>query len=113
MARVIAVVVVCALTAGCGGSATVTRTVTQTSQAQPVQWSGNGTRSLGTITVPHDSTLRWTVSGGAILIGSDIGPGGASLNVGSQSPSGESAVQSGTYRNVQVISTGDWTLSIG
>lgn len=111
------VLVLAATVSGCGGSQpTITQTTTAPTAAAaavPLHWQGNGTRNLGTVTVAHDATMRFNVSPGAsLLIGADLDPGGPTLNVESQS-SGQSFVQAGTYTNVQVISTGDWSITIG
>jgi hypothetical protein len=98
-----------------------TQTVTVTSQAStsaPVtstpssgglSWSGNGGQNMGTITVPQDSTIRWTNDGGLFSILDDEN----SVEVNSQAHSGQSAISAGTYHHFQVNAVGNWTIQIG
>jgi hypothetical protein len=96
-----------------------TRTVTQTVQAStPTQatpsggsgqsFSGNGGKSLGTITVANDSTLTWTNDGGLFTLNDDS----YGIYVNSQGHSGTTAVSAGTYKNVGVNAVGNWTVTI-
>lgn len=103
---------------------TVTRTVTATrtvrapaaaAPAEParpaaraLEYSGNGSRNVGTITVAEDSTLRWTNDGDIFQIFDD----GFGLSVNSQGASGETFVGAGSYTNVTVNAIGNWTITI-
>ncbi len=75
-------------------------------------YEGNGTKSLGRITVSQPSTIHWHSSGSffgmtALSTGKD-----KDIAVSSQSSSGESAVEPGTYEEVSVIGEGDWGITI-
>lgn len=75
-------------------------------------FSGNGTKSLGTINVPTASTLEWTCSR-CITFGVNNNPSDSgTISIGSNAASGSSAVDAGTYHDVQVISDGNWTIKI-
>lgn len=84
----------------------------------PGPFSGNGSRSLGTITVPTASTLRWSCSSCEIFGVDGLSESGSSIAVDSQHHgSGETAVEPGTYKEVKVIvdeseSAGGWTIEI-
>lgn len=73
------------------------------------EFSGNGTRNLGTIEVSQDSKLEWTNDGGFFGVLSDDG----GISISSEAADGESAVPAGTYNDVEVIAVGDWTITIG
>jgi hypothetical protein len=102
------------------GTVTNARTSTQTATAQggataavpaspgSVSYSGNGKKSLGTITVSSSSTLHWTNDGALIQIYDD----GDWIPVNSEAESGTTAVEPGTYKNVYVNATGDWSITI-
>jgi hypothetical protein len=102
------------------GTATNAPSSTQTATAQggataavpaspgSVSYSGNGGKNLGTITVSTSSTLHWTNDGAQIQINDD----GDGIAVNSEAPSGTTAVEPGTYKNVQVNASGDWTITL-
>jgi hypothetical protein len=102
------------------GTVTNARTTTQTATAQggataavpaspgSVSYSGNGGKNLGTITVSSSSTLHWTNDGALIQINDD----GHGIAVSSEAQSGTTAVEPGTYENVHVNASGDWTITI-
>jgi hypothetical protein len=102
------------------GTGTNARTSTQTATAQggataavpaspgSVSYSGNGGKNLGTITVSTSSTLHWTNDGAQIQINDD----GDGIAVSSEAPSGSTAVEPGTYGNVHVNASGDWTITL-
>jgi hypothetical protein len=102
------------------GTGTNAGTSTQTATAQggataavpaspgSVSYSGNGKKSLGTITVSSSSTLHWTNDGALIQINDDSD----GIAVNSEAPSGTTAVEPGTYEDVYVNATGNWTITI-
>jgi hypothetical protein len=73
-----------------------------------VSYSGSGKKSLGTITVSSSSTLHWTNDGALLQIYDDSDW----VPVNSEAHSGTTAVEPGTYKNVYVNATGDWTITI-
>jgi hypothetical protein len=78
-------------------------------------FSGSGQKSVGTINVPHDSTLTWTCSGECstfAIANAPSDPNQIALDTSGQH-GGTTAVSAGTYHQVQVISGGDWTFRIG
>ena len=104
-------------------TATVTTNVgtsTQTATAQgtataavpassgSVSYSGNGGENLGTINVSSSSTLHWTNDGAVIEIKDDSN----GIAVNSEDNNGTTAVEPGTYKNVFVNATGNWTITI-
>ncbi len=104
-------------------TATVTTNVgtsTQTATAQgaataevpassgSVSYSGNGGEDLGTINVSSSSTLHWTNDGAVIEIKDDS----SGIAVDSEDSNGTTAVEPGTYKNVFVNATGNWTITI-
>ncbi len=74
---------------------------------------GNSTTGVGTIEVTADSELRWThrddPATGAFFIVQDAGGG---LDVNSSGRQGARPVRPGTYREVEVITSGPWTMVI-
>ena len=120
--RACAAAAVCAITlAGCGSThtVTVTRTVTAQAAAAPApssrSFSGNGVEMVGTITVGHDSTLRWTCSGTCATFSVySLGPStpGPIMLAAHDQHSGTDAVSAGSYQRVQVASDGDWAFTI-
>jgi hypothetical protein len=102
------------------GAVTNAPTSTQTATAQggatasipessgSVSYSGNGGENLGTITVSSLSKLHWTNDGSLIQINDD-GPG---IAINSEAHSGTTAVEPGTYTNVQVDADGHWKITI-
>ena len=83
-------------------------TATVPASSGSVSYQGNGEDSLGTITVPSSSTLRWTNDGALIQINDD----GNGIAVDSEAHKGTTAVEPGTYENVFVKADGDWTITI-
>jgi hypothetical protein len=96
-----------------------TRTVTTGSPATGSEgagggghvYTGNGSESLGTITVSQPSTVRWRASAGFLSMRNSP-EDEQSLSVSSRSTSGSSPVEPGTYHEVRVNSPGEWTLTI-
>lgn len=106
---------------------TVTKTVTAPAPVTPAPassgagaasantFTGTGSESLGTITVPTDSTLRWTCSScteTGMLIDSDLNADENAIEIMQTATHGESAISAGTYRNVHVDADGDFTITI-
>jgi hypothetical protein len=102
------------------GTVTNAQTSTQTATGQggatatvpassgSVSYSGKKGKNLGTITVSSSSTLHWTNDGALIQINDD----GNGIAVNSEAHSGTTAVDPGTYKNVYVNASGDWTITI-
>jgi hypothetical protein len=101
------------------GTVTNAGTSTQTATAQggatatvppsgSVSYSGDQGKNLGTITVSSSSTLHWTNDGALIQINDD----GHGIAVDSKAHSGTTAIEPGTYKNVNVNASGDWTIDI-
>jgi hypothetical protein len=102
---------------------TVTSTVTVYPQPPPkpkpkpkpkarptgLHFSGNGSKDLPPITVPHNSTLHWQASGGYFFV-SDRG--GGAVNILSEANSGSTYVAAGRYQLV-IAAVGDWSITIG
>lgn len=97
-----------------------THTVTQTQAAAPTEsspnggsgaevqtFSGNGGKSLGTITVAKESTLEWTNDGAIFQIYTNAG-----VPVNSQAHSGSSVLEAGSYSSFQINAVGNWTIKI-
>ena len=72
------------------------------------RFSGNGTKNLGNITIDQDSTLNWTHQGNFFGVIEASGK----VAVSSQDSSGDTFMEEGEYRNVQVLGDGDWTITI-
>jgi hypothetical protein len=103
---------------------TVTRTTTMTTtastgsstaggSAQAFNGSGNG--SLGTITVPIASQLKWQCPGcaNATFTVSNSSADPSQLGVQAQNTtSGQTPVAAGKYTNVNVQATGSWSITI-
>lgn len=71
-------------------------------------FSGNGSKNLGTITVDSTSVLRWTNDGDVFIVhDADF-----NLNASSNAHHGTTVVDPGTYRKVEVGAVGNWTISI-
>jgi hypothetical protein len=93
-----------------GGAPTSGQTSLPHGSAKPQQFSGNGSRVLGTITIaPPGATLRWTNSGGSFRLLFD----GNSVAVESSARSGQLSAPPLTYQQVAVSSQGHWTIRIG
>jgi hypothetical protein len=71
-------------------------------------FSGNGGKSLGTITITEDSVLKWTNDDDIFQMWDDD----FGFNVNSQGHSGDTALSPGTYKNVTVNAIGNWTIQI-
>lgn len=71
-------------------------------------FSGNGSKNLGTVIVPTDSTVAWTNDGGFFSILDD----GSGFGIMSQGRADTSAIDAGTYHHVSIKAAGNWTVSI-
>jgi hypothetical protein len=105
---------------------TTTRTVTSTTTStvssasvtaggQPQTFDGSGNQSLGTITVPAASQLRWQCTGcsSSTFTVSNSSTDPAQLAVqGQNATSGQTAVAAGKYTSVTVQATGSWSITI-
>jgi hypothetical protein len=119
--RVLPVVLAVLALAGCGTTRTVTvTTIIQAAPApaattavaqSPGSFSGNGTKSLGTITIDRPSIIEWRSSGPSFALTSGVS-GTTAIAVSSTSSSGTSAIGPGAYPNAQVISAANWTIRI-
>ena len=70
-------------------------------------FSGNGGKSLGTITVEEQSVLEWTNDGDIFQIFTADG-----VPVNSQANSGETVLAAGSHADFQVNAVGNWTITI-
>jgi hypothetical protein len=81
----------------------------RTGPGAPQTFVGSGPKTLGTITIGHAAALRWTSATGRFRLLFD---GGATA-VNSSGRAGELFAPSGTYRDVQVLAPGRWTVQVG
>jgi hypothetical protein len=95
-----------------------THTVTQTAASAPApapessgSYSGNGTKSLGTIVVPQTSVIHWHAEGGLFAIDNSA-EDAQTIALSSKAASGETVIEAGTYHQVQVLATGEWGFTI-
>ena len=103
------------VTAALGPTTTVT--VTAGSATAPANsatfFSGVGTKSVGTIDAPLNSTLDWTCSGdcrGFAITNNPNDTGTIALRASGMS--GSTPIVAGTYHDVRVITGGRWTFTI-
>jgi len=76
-------------------------------------YSGTGTRTVGTVEVPRDSTLRWTCEGACTRFSIFNSPEDEnSISLSSGGHSGSTQPAAGTYHEVRVVTGGTWTLRI-
>lgn len=86
---------------------------TPAASAPSTETSGNGTKNLGTLNVRTASTIHWTCSGCSTFAMAGLAGGDTSdIAINSSASSGTSAVAPGSYANVQLIATGNWTVKI-
>jgi hypothetical protein len=76
--------------------------------ASTLSYSGNGSKTIGRIKIPQDSTLRWTNDGDLFQIFDDS----FGLFVNSQAHSGDTDAPAGSYPGVMVNALGNWTITI-
>lgn len=91
-----------------GSSSTSSGSGSNEDSENPLTFSGNGSKSLGTITVPYDAVLKWTNEGDLFQVNDDD----FEIFVSSEAKSGDSAVDKGTYKGVDVNGDGNWTIRI-
>jgi hypothetical protein len=72
------------------------------------KYSGNGDKSLGTLTLARDAVLHWTVFGGAF----SLTDASHKLKVSGRSTKGQTFAAAGTYQQAKVVASGSWTLRI-
>lgn len=72
-------------------------------------FSGTGPTSLGTVTIPAATMLRWTNSRGRFRVIFD----GVAVGVNSTARAGRTSAPARTYREVRVDTPGSWTIRIG
>lgn len=92
-------------------TATVTRQEAAAAAAEsegPGNYSGNGQKNLGTIVVAQNSTIEWTDDSEDFGVVSELGR----IAISSEAKSGSSYVAAGTYSEVTVIASGNWTIKI-
>ena len=75
-------------------------------------YSGDGTKNLGTLTISQPSTLHWHASEGFFGITGATSQYEHSIAISSKASSGESAVEPGTYHEVNVLASGEWSITI-
>ena len=75
-------------------------------------YQGNGIKNVGTITVGSPSTIQWACQGCATFTLTSGYNGTSAISISSTAGSGTSAVDPGTYNDVQVISNGNWAFRI-
>jgi hypothetical protein len=76
--------------------------------AETLSFSGNGSKNLGTIHVPTDSTLSWTCDGDLFILQDE----NYDIFVNSQGHSGTTVADAGTYKKVDINAIGNWTVKI-
>jgi hypothetical protein len=72
-----------------------------------VSYTGHGTRTLGTITLTHARTFRWTNTSHHFQIRFSTNQ----IAVNSNVHTGKLVAPPGTYTQVTIITTGTWTLT--
>jgi hypothetical protein len=82
--------------------------VARTKIGTPKQWSGTGNQVLGTIALPRNVVVHWTVSGGQFA----VADGSGKLAISGKGATGQSFAASGTYAAVKVTANGKWTLTM-
>lgn len=87
-------------------------TSTPTSASGVQKFSGNGTEQIGTVVITAPSEIEWACVGcSAFSLTSGLS-GTTAIAVGSQAGHGTSAIETGTYPQLQVISNGYWAIRI-
>ena len=77
------------------------------------RFSGSGSKNIGTIKVTDNAVLTWKQERGQFGQGLFmVTDEEARINVSSQGKKGSSALEPGTYRNVDVTAEDDWTMTI-
>lgn len=102
--------------AGCGGTIPISPSTTSSTPAAQVHaadspnsfYSGNGSKSIGTLVVAHDSTIVWMNDYGTFIM-HDPNFG---ISIASNASGGTSSIKAGTYSDVQVLAAGSWTIQV-
>jgi hypothetical protein len=102
-----------------------TRTRTVTQAAEPAEspsggasegggnsYSGDGTKSLGTLTITQPSTLHWHASEGFFAVEGATSGYDHTIAISSKASSGESSIEPGSYHEVSVLAQGEWSFTI-
>ncbi len=82
------------------------------SPQRTLRFSGNGSKNIGTVKVTDDAVLKWTHSESRPHVFFTITDDDSKVSVSSDAKSGLKALDPGTYKNVDVSGTGDWTITI-
>jgi hypothetical protein len=102
-------------------SHTVTQTVTTTvaSSLGPAttitaakSYSGNGRKKIGTLVLPHMTAIVWHSSSGHFVLENPPSANGRRLEVNEKGTSGNSLLEEGTYQELEVLSSGEWSFSL-
>jgi hypothetical protein len=80
----------------------------QPADAPGQSFSGNGSKNLGTIHVGRDSVLEWTNDGPYF----GVNDANFEIFINSEAHAGDSVVEAGTYRKVEVGAAGNWTIEL-
>jgi hypothetical protein len=75
------------------------------------EYVGSGNRRIATITVSRESMLRWHASGGSFSM-KNSPEDAQSIAISSHAPSGETPIEPGTYHQVEVTASGEWSFAI-
>ena len=77
------------------------------------RFAGNGSKNVGTIKVTDDAVLAWKHSPkGEPILGFSANDDDYKITVSSQAKKGQTALEPGTYRNVNVTADEDWSMVI-
>lgn len=74
-----------------------------------LSFTGSGGSSIGDVTVPVDSTVRWSCPGGGYF---SLYDENFNTTISSNKDSGSSQIQAGTYSQIDVFGMCDWTIEI-
>ncbi len=97
---------------------TVTQTVTvsalhetKRSVTAASAYSGNGTKKIGAIILPHESVLRWNASGGHFTL-QNAPEAVDHLSLSESGKSGQAVIEEGTFPNLEVVASGEWSFTL-
>ena len=82
------------------------------SPQRTLRFSGNGSKNIGTVKVTDDAVLKWTHSESRDRVFFTITDDDSKVSVSSDAKSGLKDLDPGTYKDVDVSGTGDWTITI-
>jgi hypothetical protein len=71
-------------------------------------FSGDGDKTLGTITLKRSAVVRWTSTGGSFA----LVDGAKKVSISGDAKSGQTFIAAGDYKSVKVTAKGHWTLSL-